>query len=170
MTFNGLNFVPMKKEDVAILTPVMQRAFDDDARLFFQTSTGGPPGYDDGSFLQKWGIESDAISYCMHLGERVIGAIILFINHEHKRGFLGNIFIDSDLIGKGYGYTAWCFVEHTFPQITVWETETPAVSYRNHCFYINKCGFHVVAVDGGMDRYEAMFKLKKVISEKANTI
>jgi len=164
MIFNGLDFVPMQKGDIEILTPIMKRAFDEDARLYFQKSEGGPSGYDDGSFLKKWGLESDAISYCIKLGERVIGAMMLFINEEHKHGFLGNIFIDSELAGKGYGYTAWYFAEHMYPHITVWETETPAVSYRNHCFYINKCGFHVVAVDGGVDRFEAMFKLKKVIS------
>ncbi|WP_333651641.1 GNAT family N-acetyltransferase [Lacrimispora sp.] len=166
MIFNGLEFSLMKKEDISVLIPVMKRAFDDDARLFFQKTAGDPPGYDDGSFLEKWGFDSNAVSYRINLGERAIGAIILFIDDKHKCGFLGNMFIDSELIGKGYGYTAWCFVEHRYPQIAVWETETPAVSYRNHHFYINKCGFHVVAVEGGIDRYKAQFKLKKEICEK----
>lgn len=165
MLFGGLEFTPMIKEDISILTPIMKRSFDDDSRLFFLNPVGGPDGYDDGSFLEKWGLNPNASSYCINLNGKLIGAIILFIDNEHKEGYLGNIFIDSELIGNGYGYIAWRFVEHTYPQIKVWNTETPAVSYRNHRFYINKCGFHVVAVDGGMDRYEAQFKLKKVMLE-----
>lgn len=36
MIFNGLEFSLMKKEDISVLIPVMKRAFDDDARLFFK--------------------------------------------------------------------------------------------------------------------------------------
>lgn len=164
MLFHELEFVPMTREDVPILAPLMKQAFDDDAKQFFQQETGGPPGYDDGTFLEKWGIESNAISYRINLKKKAIGAIMVFIDEKNNHGFLGNIFIDSSLIGKGYGHTAWLFIEQQYPQITVWETETPAVSYRNHCFYINKCGFQVFAVERKKDRYEAMFKLRKIIS------
>ncbi|WP_099205189.1 GNAT family N-acetyltransferase [Scatolibacter rhodanostii] len=163
MFFHGLEFTEMLVEDIPTLSPIMKRAFDDDAQLFFNQDAGGPPGYDDGSFLKQWGIESDALSYKISLNEKVIGAIMVFIDGDNQRGFLGNLFIDSDLIGHGYGYTAWCFIENTYPQIKIWQTETPAVSYRNHRFYINKCGFHVFAVEGDDNRFEAMFKLEKII-------
>lgn len=163
MTFESLTFTPMRREDVAVLTPIMRRAFDDDSRLFFERPSGGPPGYDDGSFLTKWGIESGANAFCLDLNGQPIGGMILFIDETNRRGFLGCLFIDSALIGKGYGSAAWRFAERSYPQIEVWETETPAVSYRNHRFYVNKCGFQVYEVEGGIDRYEAQFKLRKIM-------
>ena len=63
MFFDGLEFSLLKREDVSVLTPVMKRAFDDDSRLFFDRPEGGPDGYDDGSFLEKWGFAPDATAY-----------------------------------------------------------------------------------------------------------
>ena len=163
MFFEGLEFTLLEKEDVPVLTPVMKRAFDDDSRLFFGKPEGGPDGYDDGSFLEKWGFAPDATAYKISLADRAIGCMILFVHEDKAFGYLGCLFIDSDLIGKGYGSIAWRFAERTYPAVKTWCTETPAVSYRNHRFYINKCGFHVVGVEGDEDRFEAQFKLKKVI-------
>lgn len=163
MNFDGLEFIPLKEEHITELTAVMKRSFDDDSKLYFHKPTGGPEGYDDGSFLRKWGLAPGASAFCILLDKRPIGGIILFIDEGNKRGYLGNLFIDSGLIGKSYGHTAWRFAEWRYPQITLWETDTPAVSYRNHCFYINKCGFHVVAVEGGRDRFHGQFKLRKQI-------
>ncbi len=164
MKFEGLDFIPMVKDDIISLTPIMKRSFDNDAQLFFQKSEGGPSGYDDGSFLKEWGFHPEAASYRIDLNGTHIGAIILFVHEEHGSGYLGNIFIDTDLSGNGYGSIAWRFVEHMYPKIKTWYAETPAVSYRNHYFYINKCGFRIVGVEGGRDRFEAKFKLCKKIN------
>lgn len=164
MKFENLEFNRMKETDIPVLTPIMKRAFDDDSRRYFENPEGGPDGYDDGSFLKKWGIDSDGTAYRVDLDGTAIGAIILFVNERYHEGFLGCIFVDSALEGKGYGSAMWRFAEATYPGIKTWHTETPAVSYRNHCFYINKLGFRVVAVEGGRDnRYEAQFKLRKDI-------
>lgn len=162
MLFENLEFLPMKKEDIEELTPIMKRAFDDDTRLHSDQTEGGPDGYDDGSFLLKWGIEANSLAYRVNLEGKAIGALILFLSPDGKEGFLGNIFVDSALIGHGYGSAMWRFVEQTYPDVEVWHTETPAVSYRNHCFYINKLGFHVVKVEGGRnEREDAQFCLEK---------
>lgn len=164
MEFEQLTFTPMVKEDIPLLTPIMKRCFDNDSQLFFQEPAGGPSGYDDGSFLEEWGLNPEATSYRIDLKGTPIGAIILFIHEEHGSGLLGNIFIDTDLSGNGYGSTAWRFVEHMYPKVKTWYAETPAVSYRNHYFYTNKCGFHIVGVEGGRNRFEAKFKLCKTIN------
>lgn len=52
----------MVKEDIPLLTPIMKRCFDNDSQLFFQKPSGGPPGYDDGSFLEEWGFNPEATS------------------------------------------------------------------------------------------------------------
>jgi len=162
MLFEGLEFVPLREDHIDALTPVMRRAFDDDSRLFFGTPTGGPPGYDDGSFLRRWGLDPGASAYCIQRDGTPIGAMILYIDVAHRHGFLGNLFVDAPLIGQGYGRTAWRFAEQAYPDVTVWATETPAVSFRNHRFYINTCGFHVIAVEG-TDRLTAQFKLRKSV-------
>ena len=166
MLFDGLEFAQLKHEDIPILTPIMKRAFDDDSRLYFPIPVGGPVGYDDGSFLEKWGLDPKATAFRINMDGEAIGAMTLLLDYEDNSGVLVNLFIDSTLIGKGYGSTAWRFAENTYPQITMWETETPAVSYRNHSFYINKCGFSVYAVDGERDRFQARFKLRKIMTSK----
>ena len=43
----------------------------------------------------------------------------------------------------------------------VWHTETPALSYRNHCFYVNTCGFHVVRISDQHSPEDAQFQMEK---------
>lgn len=167
MMYENLEFIPLKESDIPILTPIMKRAFDEDSRLYFNKPEGGPDGYDDGSFLRKWGLNSGSTAFRVNCEGKAIGAVILFFNHKLHEGMLGCIFVDSMLEGQGYGTSIWRFVEKTYPDIRAWNTETPAVSYRNHCFYINKLGFHVVAVEGGReDRYDAQFKFRKELRAK----
>lgn len=161
--YDNLTFIPMTEDDIPELTRIMKRAFDDDSMRFFQNPVGGPPGYDDGSFLRKWGLSSGGKAYRIDEDGKPVGGLIIFVNAKRGEGFLGTLFIDPDRIGNGLGTKAWRFVEQSNPEIRVWNTETPAVSYRNHRFYINKCGFQVVAVEGDNDRYEAQFKLRKVL-------
>jgi hypothetical protein len=43
----------MREEDIPSFTPVMQRAFDDDARKHLGKDRGGPPGYNNGDFFRQ---------------------------------------------------------------------------------------------------------------------
>lgn len=160
MRFEALDFLPMTEADIPILVPIMKRAFENDAQLYGRPS-GGPEGYDNGEFLRKRIVLPEVEGYRIDLDGKTIGAIMLFIHEEQGCGHLSCIFIDSPQMGAGYGAMAWRFVEYTYPKIHTWTLNTSAVSYRNHCFYINKLGFHVVAVEGKRDRYTAMFQLKK---------
>lgn len=166
MLYNGLEFVLLTQADISILTPITKRAFDDDARLFSNKTKDGPAGYDDGSFLEKYILDNRFHAYRINLNHKAIGAVIVSIDKEKNNGHLDCLFIDNTLINHGYGYITWCFIENNYPQIRIWETETPAVSYRNHCFYINKCGFHVVRVEGNHDRYQARFILQKTMKKQ----
>ena len=160
MRFETLDFIPMTEADIPILTPIMKQAFEDDARRYGRPD-GGPDGYDDGEFLRKRIVLSDVEGYRIDLDGVTIGGILLFVHTKQHSGHLSCIFIDPSQMSAGYGAMAWRFVEHMYPRINTWTLNTSAVSYKNHCFYINKLGFHVVAVDGGKDRYTAMFQLKK---------
>ena len=55
-----LTFTPMRPADIAPLTPIMKRAFDEDTRLHLGRPAGGPTGYADGSFLRQWGLHKES--------------------------------------------------------------------------------------------------------------
>ena len=54
-------------------------------------------------------------------------------------------------------------IEKMYPDTKIWETETPVFSIRNHNFYINKCGFHIVKTDHPENRSEDQYKLQKIM-------
>lgn len=160
--YKELTFTELIESDIKILTNIMKAAFDEDSKLHFNKECGGPPGYDDGSFLRNWGLNAPSEAYTIKKGNDIIGAVIVFIDATKLRGNLGNIFIDPKYMGKGYGSDSWEFIEKKYSFIKEWYTETPAVSFRNHCFYINKLGFSVFSVEG-KDKYEAQFHMVKRI-------
>lgn len=87
-----VRFKKTTEDDISALTEIMKRAFDDEAiRFKGDPKGGGPPGYDDGSFLTKWGItgncQSPPVSLCKFLvdtkkGEKLVGAFIVFPGEE----------------------------------------------------------------------------------------
>ena len=160
-----LTFEPLTEAHIAPLTAIMVRAFDDDARRYRGCEHDGPPGYDDGSFLRKWGLESGAAAYALTYEGQPVGGIILFLSPDKTEGVLGCLFIDSAHHGKGLGRAAWFTAEAMFPTVRVWRTETPAISYRNHCFYINTCGFHVVSISDPHAPMQALFQMVKRIHD-----
>ena len=76
---------------------------------------------------------------------------------------LTNIFIDPDYENQGVGRKVWNMIENLYPDTEVWETETPIFSSRNHNFYVNKCGFHIVKIDNPKNRLEGQYKMQKVM-------
>lgn len=162
-TYCDLIFEEIKEEDIRILTPIMKRAFDEDTRIHLGKESGGPPGYDNGDFLRKFALHKDSTSYKISIKGKVIGALILWINNSTNQNFLGNVFIDSTFENKGIGKKVWEFVELEFPNTEIWKTETPIFSRRNHNFYVNKCGFHVVKIEKPKDLEEGSFILEKIM-------
>ncbi|MDR3085897.1 MAG: GNAT family N-acetyltransferase [Christensenellaceae bacterium] len=158
----GLTFENVTEEDVEILTTIMKRAFDEDARIHLGDEAGGPPGYDNGEFIRKWYLNSDADAYKVLQDGVMIGAVNVFHQKEHEY-YLGNMFTDSAYHDKGLGTIIWHFVEQKYADARIWRTETPGFSKRNHHFYINKCGFNVVRIDNPKDRYEESYILEKLM-------
>lgn len=164
-TFRGLTFEELQEKDIAILAPIMKRAFDEDARIHLGEEQGGPPGYDNGDFLRRYAIEDEAsTAFQFSMEGRIIGAVILWIDDNTNQNILGNLFIDASIENKGLGKTVWDFIEREFPQTKIWRTDTPIFSHRNHHFYINKCGFHVVRIENPKNLKEGSFILEKKMS------
>lgn len=162
MTQMNLEFISMEEKHIAELTQIMVRAFDEDTKIHLGIEKGGPEGYDDGSFLRKWGLHTNSSSYCIMLDGKMIGAVILWIN-ENQENFLGNLFLDPVYENQGLGLEVWSRIEAMYPDTKVWSTETPAFSSRNHHFYVNKCGFHVIIIENPKSRLVGQFVLRKVM-------
>lgn len=104
-------------------------------------------------------------------GRRVGGAVVL-IDRETHRNSLDLFFITPGKHGRGIGLDAWRAIERRYPDTRAWTTHTPYFEKRNIHFYVNKCGFSIVAYyharhpdphrddepdlpgDGGMFRFE----------------
>ena len=155
-----IKFEAFEEKDIPELTGIMQRAFDNDSRIHLGRA-GGPPGYDNGDFLRKWGLNERSTQYKLILDGRMIGGVILWIDEKTHIHTLGTIFLDPDLQEKGIGTTVWYIIEKMYPDTIKWRTETPVFSHRNHHFYVNKCGFHVVRIENPRDWTEGSFILEK---------
>lgn len=159
----NIKFETMTEKDIENLVPIMKRAFDYDTKIHLNKECGGPLGYDDGSFLRKWGLDGKSDSYCIYCDGILIGGIILWIN-DNNENYLGNLFIDPEYENKGVGTKVWQKVESIYKETKVWNADTPIFSNRNHNFYINKCGFHVIKIQNPKSIEEGSFVLRKVMN------
>ena len=135
------SYEPIVREDIPAITRVMKRAFDDDSQRHLGVPEGGPPGYDDGSFFEKWLFGQQAThGIKMMVDGRIVGAAIVWVFSNHQN-YLGTIFIDPEYQNRGLGSAFWRHIEQTWPETAVWQLETPAFATRNHHFYEKTCGF-----------------------------
>ncbi len=64
---------------------------------------------------------------------------------ENHRNALDFFYVQAGELGRGIGRKAWAAIEATYPKTRVWKTHTPYFEKRNIHFYVNVCGFHIVA-------------------------
>lgn len=159
--WNDIKLVPFEEKDIPLLTKIMKAAFDYDTKIHLGKDEGGPDGYDNGSFLRKYGFDNKSTQFKITLDNQIIGAVILCLNEKTYQNYLGNIFIDVSLQNKGIGLAVWKKIKTMYPNTKVWRTETPAFSLRNHNFYVNKCGFYVVHIDNPMNPEHGSYYLEK---------
>jgi ribosomal protein S18 acetylase RimI-like enzyme len=134
-----LQILPVSADDVPELTAVMTRAFDDDARRHQGLEKGGPPGYDTGAFIRRWGLHKAARSYKAVRDGAIVGCIIVFPGNDgHHR--VGNVFTDPACQRQGIGRALMTYAEKAFPGKS-WTLETPAFAVSNHSFYEQTCGY-----------------------------
>ncbi len=141
-----LSFLLMAESDILDLTPVMTRAFDDDAQKHLGIERGGPPGYDDGDFFREWLLPyPESVGYKIMVGEDLIGGFVVWILPE-GHNILGAIFVDPEFQDQGVGQGAWKFIEETYPETKSWSLGTPVWATKNYHYY-KKCGFDEVEED-----------------------
>ena len=121
----------------------------------------------------------NAEAYRIVLDGKKVGGVVLRIDKDAAKGELELLFVLPEVHSKGIGQAAWKAVEAMYPEIKVWETITPYFEKRNIHFYVNRCGFHIVAFwnkyqkgpeipeseEGNWSEDDEMFVFRKVISD-----
>lgn len=77
-------------------------------------------------------------------GKKVGGAVVT-IDEKSHHNTLDLFFIKVGEHGHGLGLMAWLAIEARYPQTVTWQTHTPYFEKRNIHFYVNKCGFKIIA-------------------------
>ena len=102
-----LQFQLLTEDDLPLITPVMKRAFDDDAQKHLGQESGGPPGYDNGDFFRTWLLPyPESVGYKIQIGDQIVGGIIVWILPE-RHNILGTIFVDPAYQDQGLGQQTW---------------------------------------------------------------
>lgn len=156
----GLEFKIFEETDIEVYTEIMKLAFNDDSKRHLNEESGGPPGYDDGSFLREFALHKDSVAYKVLKDDTPVGLIIVWIKSDGNN-YLGNMFVHPKYQGRGIGFKMWKYIEAKYDKTKSWSTETPGFSKTNHHFYINKCGFYLVKIDNPMDKYNESYLLEK---------
>lgn len=158
-----LSFKEISSEDIVELSIIMKKAFDYDTSLHTDLKTGGPKGYDDGSFLKIWANKDFVVAYKILYGLNTLGAFFIDVSKISEKS-LEMLFLDPKYSGKGVGYKVWQFIEKQFPETKVWKTSTPGYSKRNLNFYVNKCGFKIYRIENSININDECYYLEKVIT------
>ncbi len=96
----NIQFKPLEEKDINDLIEPMTKAFDNDAELYDSMEKGGPPGYNDGSFLYKWAIkDKSSKSYKIVVEDKSAGAFIVWWKKDGV-SILGNIFLAPEYHNK----------------------------------------------------------------------
>lgn len=103
----NITFHPYSVTDIAELTEIMKRSFDEDTKIHLGIESGGPKGYDNGELLTKYGLKEQSTQYKILLNDRVIGGMILWINNENHHNYLDTFFVDTNLQNRGIGSEIW---------------------------------------------------------------
>lgn len=78
-------------------------------------------------------------------GGTLVGGAVVGLDATTQHNTLDFFFIAPAAHDRGLGLAAWRAIERRYPLTRVWRTHTPYFEKRNIHFYVNKCGFRIVA-------------------------
>lgn len=87
--------------------------------------------------------QTNSIGYKAVQDGRIVGGAIVSIDRQRQHGSLELLYVKRGTQSKGIGKFIWFEIERMHPNVTVWETITPAFAKRNIHFYVNVCGFQI---------------------------
>lgn len=137
-----INLEPVKEEELEDLKKKVQEAFEVAVTENFGKQEEPIPADED---LDESFHAPEAVVYHLVWDKCKIGGAVLGIHPGTQRNSLDFFFISPEYQNKGLGYAAWKAIEERYPDTKVWETVTPYFEKRNIHFYVNRCGFKIVA-------------------------
>lgn len=156
-----ISFEAITDKDIVELTSIMRESFNLDSAVNLGNGVkNGPPGYDNGEFLNKWALHNASTSFKILRSYECIGGVILWIT-EKQINKLGCLFLKPELQGRGIGTDLWKCIENMYPETKIWYTETIGYSMSNHHFYVNKCGFNIIRIEEPFNKLKRQFIMEK---------
>ena len=155
-----LTLLPMNSGNFDEAKRMMERSFTstmDDLPEY----SGSNHGPDDLPSIDGVLEDIQATPLVFYQEERMVGGAVVILKEDNNNE-LNLLFVDLDHLDKGIGYRAWLEIEKKYSQTKTWTTVTPPCLMRNVYFYVNKCGFHIIRIDGPKTD-DPMFVFQKVM-------
>ncbi|MHC1760906.1 MAG: GNAT family N-acetyltransferase [Negativicutes bacterium] len=153
---------PMDQSNFKEAKIIMEKSFNSNMNKFPKDiEVSDTEGKDEGPTLDGVLGNPEATPLVFCLNGKIVGGAVLLIKEDHNNT-LDILFVDPGNLDKGIGYRAWQEIEKEYPDTVTWNTITPTCLMRNVCFYVNKCGFHIVKVEKA-DHDVGMFVFQKTI-------
>lgn len=153
---------PAKKEELERLEQMEETSFHVNSKYFENGVLPPLPEEDKEAYSFKALCEArDTEIWTILIEDELAGGtVVKDISIDKKEVVL--FFISPQVQGNGYGQSALKMIEDSYPDVKTWRLVTPTQVIRNAVFYINKCGYSIVGVEGWDKEKECgMFVFKK---------
>ncbi len=132
------------QNEIAELETVYKEAFE--SNVFPESMTeeddNGEPDISPALSIKR----SDLITLSIYEDGEIAGGAILDCTGSDKNR-LERLFISPKYQNRGLGFLAWQKIERDYSENRGWVLRTPSCLLNNICFYVNKCGFHIVRIE-----------------------
>jgi len=159
-----MRLVLAKEAHIPQLVELSIAAFHSD-RAVGGSGTDGPPEYES----EEWHTDMMNQGHLITAleGENIVGGALLFRDDSAPDFlYIGRIFIDPALFGKGYGIRLMELIESSNPDIRLFCLDTPVWNIRTNRFY-QKLGYEETRRDDEMVYYR---KRRQTASARINQI
>lgn len=145
-----MDLVPAEFNQIENIVGMSVQAFETDIEV------GGkegdvPPEYDSVSWHRQMAEEGHLFQAM--LGEKIVGAAILFEDEKNQSLYIGRIFIDKLYHKKGFGMQLMEAIEKQFSYIREINLDTPCWNVRTNAFY-QKLGYELIGTEDGFALYQ----------------
>lgn len=143
MMNDEITFETVAAADLPIFRAELQEAFSVAVIDEFGSVSDGAVPPDD-VIMESCEARGAEVLHILANGHRVGGAVVV-VNGATQHNSLDLFFVMAGVEGRGIGKRAWSAIENRYPETKIWTTHTPYFEKRNIHFYVNKCGFSIVA-------------------------
>ena len=145
-----MDLVPAEFNQIENIVGMSVQAFETDIEV------GGkegdvPPEYDSVSWHRQMAEEGHLFQAM--LGEKIVGAAILFEDEKNQSLYIGRIFVDKLYHKKGFGMQLMEAIEKQFSYIREINLDTPCWNVRTDAFY-QKLGYELIGTEDGFALYQ----------------